>query len=190
MNIGLYFGSFNPIHTGHLIIANHVLNLTSLEKIWFIVSPQNPLKDHNSLLSANKRLALAKIAVSGDKRFFVSDIEFHLSKPSYTINTLQYLSEKYSQHEFSIIMGSDSYSTIGKWKNSRSIISGYKIFVYPRPDIKLSIRLRRNIKILEAPLLSISSTEIRELIKSKKSIRYLVPDKVRAEIEKNNYYKK
>jgi nicotinate-nucleotide adenylyltransferase len=190
MNIGLYFGSFNPIHTGHLIIANQALNLTPLDKIWFIVSPQNPLKDNETLLNANKRLALAKKAVSGNARFSVSDVEFHLSKPSFTINTLQYLSDKYSKHEFSIIMGSDSYSNIGKWKNFRSITNGYKIFVYPRPDVRLATKLKRNINILDAPLLSISSTEIRELIKSKKSIRYLVPDKVREEIEKNNYYKK
>lgn len=190
MNIGLYFGSFNPIHTGHLIIASQAINLTSLEKIWFVISPQNPLKDHDTLLIAKKRLALAKNAVSGDKRFFISDVEFHLSRPSYTINTLRYLSKKYSRHKFSIIMGSDSYSILNKWKNFKSIINEYHIFVYPRPDVKLRNKLRSNVKILNAPLLSISSTEIRELIKEGKSIRYLVPEKVRKEIEKNNYYKK
>ena len=190
MKIGLYFGSFNPIHAGHLIIANCALNLTALEKVWFVVSPQNPLKDHNILLSANKRFGLAKKAISGDNRFFVSDAEFHLSKPSYTINTLRYLQKKHSKHRFSIIMGSDSYLSLKKWKDFRSIITDYKIFVYPRPDVKLRNRIGANVQILNAPLLSISSTEIRELIKNKKSIRYLVPEKVRKEIEKNNYYKK
>jgi nicotinate-nucleotide adenylyltransferase len=190
MNIGLYFGSFNPIHTGHLIIANQALNLTSLEKIWFIVSPQNPLKEYDTLLPASKRLDLVKSAVSADKRFSVSDVEFHLSKPSYTVNTLHYLGKKYSRHRFSIIMGSDSYSSLDKWKNFESIINEYHIFVYPRPDVKLRNKLMPGVKILDAPLLSISSTEIRELIKKRKSIRYLVPEKVRKEIEKNDYYKK
>jgi len=190
MNIGLYFGSFNPIHIGHLVIANYALNLTPLEKVWFVVSPHNPLKDHSALLSANKRLVLAKKAISGDKRFFVSDIEFSLSKPSYTINTLHYLQERYSKHKFSIIMGGDSYLNLHKWKNFKSIVNEYKIFVYPRPDIKLKSKPGSAVEILNAPLLNISSTGVRDLIKNKKSIRYLVPEKVRKEIEKNNYYKK
>ena len=190
MNIGLYFGSFNPIHIGHLVIANYALNLTSLEKVWFVVSPQNPLKDQSKLLNATKRLVLAKKAISGDKRFLVSDVEFDLPKPSYTINTLYHLQKKHPEHDFSLIMGSDSYLSLHKWKNFKSIISEYKIFVYPRPDVRLRNRQGTNAEILNAPLLDISSTEIRDLIKSKKSIRYLVPERVRKEIEKNGYYKK
>lgn len=190
MNIGLYFGSFNPIHTGHLIIANHVLNETSLQRLWFIVSPQNPLKDRAVLLSARKRFDLVKKAVSADKRFFVSDIEFHLSKPSFTINTLSHLRKKYPEHTFSIIMGSDSFDELYMWKDFSRITNSYKIFIYPRQHSKIRKRRNADIEILNAPLLEISSTKIRELIKEAKSVRYLVPEKVRKEIERNGYYKK
>ena len=132
MNIGLYFGSFNPIHIGHLIIANHVLNETNLEKIWFIVSPQNPLKKSSSLLNEFDRLHLVRLAVQDDNRIKCSDIEFNLSKPSYTTNTLAFLSEKYPEHKFSIIMGSDSYQNLDKWKNFETIVSNYSIYVYKR----------------------------------------------------------
>lgn len=190
MKIGLYFGSFNPIHVGHLIIANHVLNSTDIQKIWFIVSPQNPLKKSNSLLNEYDRLHLVKLAVDGDPRISVSDIEFKLPRPSYTVDTLTYLKEKYPEHEFSIIMGSDSYQNLDKWKNFDVIVRNYSICVYLRPGFNIHNKYSAKPIILEAPLLQISATDIRNLVKEAKSIRYMVPEKVVEEIERNRYYKK
>jgi nicotinate-nucleotide adenylyltransferase len=190
MNIGLYFGSFNPVHTGHLIIANYALNETSLERIWFVVSPQNPFKNDHALLQARKRLALVKRSISGDERFSVSDVEFHLSKPSFTINTLHHLKSVHPEHTFSIIMGSDSFQSIDRWKDFQSIIGDYKIFIFRRQGFEVDNNIGADIEILDAPVIDISSTEIRELIKKGKSIRYLVPEKVRREIEKKEFYKK
>jgi nicotinate-nucleotide adenylyltransferase len=190
MQIGLYFGSFNPVHTGHLIIASCVLNETKLEKIWFVVSPQNPFKDDYSLLQARKRLALVKKSIMTDERFFASNAEFHLSKPSYTIHTLRHLRSVHPEHSFSIIMGSDSFQAIDKWKDFQSIIGDYKIFIFRRQGFEVYNNIGADVEILDAPLIDISSTEIRELIKKSKSIRYLVPEKVRKEIEKRDYYKK
>ena len=189
MNIGLYFGSFNPIHIGHLIIANHVLNETSLEKIWFIVSPQNPLKKSNSLLNEFDRLHLVRLAVQDDNRIKCSDIEFSLSKPSYTTNTLAYLTEKYPEHKFSIIMGSDSYQNLDKWKNFETIVSNYSIYVYKREGHEINKFWGERPVILNAPLIQISATQIRDHIKNSKSIRYLVPETVREEIETRKFYK-
>jgi nicotinate-nucleotide adenylyltransferase len=190
MKIGLYFGSFNPIHLGHLIIANHILNETDLKKIWLIVSPQNPLKLGSSLLNEYDRLHLAKLATDGDARIHVSDIEFKLPKPSYTINTLTYLSEKYPENQFFVIMGSDSYHNLPKWKNYKIIIKNYPIYVYRRAGYDPEPYFEIAPHLLSAPLLEVSATEIRKLIKEGKSIRYLVPEKVRDEIEQNRYYKK
>ena len=190
MNIGLFFGSFNPVHTGHLIIANHILNETDLEKIWLIVSPLNPFKTDNSLLDEYARLDLVKAAIENDKRVIASDVEFQLSRPSFTINALNYLKENYPENKFSIIMGSDSFQSLHLWKNFESVISDYKILIYDRPGYKVENRMNAEIEILNAPLLNISSTEIRKLIKQGKSIRYLVPEKVREEIERNQFYKK
>ena len=189
MNIGLYFGSFNPIHIGHLIIANHVLNETSLEKIWFIVSPQNPLKKSNSLLNEFDRLHLVRLAVQDDNRIKCSDIEFSLSKPSYTTNTLAFLSEKYPEHKFSIIMGSDSYQNLDKWKNFETIVSNYSIYVYKREGHEINKFWGGEPVILNAPLIQVSATQIRDHIKNSKSIRYLVPEIVREEIETRKFYK-
>lgn len=189
MKIGLFFGSFNPIHTGHLIIANHILNETDLKKVWFVVSPQNPFKKENSLLDEYNRLHLVRLAVEEDSRLKASDIEFRLPKPSYTINTLVHLEEKYSNHEFSIIMGSDSFQNIHKWKNYEAIIKNYSIIVYQRPGFVIKNNLKAKTQIIEIPLLQISATQIRQLVAEKKSIRYLVPDKVMEEIEKGGYYR-
>jgi nicotinate-nucleotide adenylyltransferase len=189
MKIGLYFGSFNPIHHGHLIIANHMVQHTDLEQVWFVVSPQNPFKQNHSLLNEYHRLHLINLAIEGEKTLKASDIEFRLPKPSYTITTLQYLEEKYPQHEFSIIMGSDSFQNLDKWKNAHVIMERYKIYVYLRPGYAIREDLVVNTIPLDAPLLQISATHIRELVKSGRSIRYLVPDKVKEEIEANHYYK-
>jgi nicotinate-nucleotide adenylyltransferase len=189
MKIGLFFGSFNPIHTGHLIIANHVLNETDLDKVWFIVSPQNPLKKSKTLLNKYHRLHLVRLAIEGDSRMRALDIEFGLPTPSYTVDTLTYLKEKYPKHEFSVIMGSDSLQNLHKWKNYEVILKNYHIYVYLRPAAELTEHTEKNIHLLKAPRLEISATQIRELIKSGKSIRYMVPGIVMEEIENCGYYK-
>jgi len=190
MDIGLYFGSFNPIHHGHLIIACFILQNTNLDQVWFIVSPQNPLKPSKGLLNQYHRLYLVQIAIEGEKNLKGSNIEFGLPTPSYTANTLNYLNEKYPEHKFSIIMGSDSFENITRWKNYKYIMENYPIFIYKRPQHEIAQSFpESNITLLEAPLLEISATHIRENIKSGKSIRYLVPEKVREEIENNHYYK-
>ncbi len=190
MKVGLYFGSFNPVHVGHLIIANHILNETGIEKIWFVVSPQNPFKINHSLLNEYDRIHLVRIATEDDNRIKASDIEFGLPKPSFTVDTLAYLEEKHPEHEFSIIMGSDSFQNLDKWKNAEVIIQRYKIYVYERPGFKINNSAGANLQIVDAPLLQISATHIRQLLKEGKSVRYMLPDRVREEIEKGGYYKK
>ena len=189
MNIGLYFGSFNPIHIGHLIIANHVLNETTIDKIWFIVSPQNPLKESKTLLNEFDRLHLVRLAVQEDNRMKCSDIEFNLPRPSYTSNTLAFLSEKYPEHKFSIIVGSDSYQNFDKWKNFETIVNNYPIYVYKREGYEIKKIFTKKPEVLDAPIIQISASQIREYIKSGKSIRYLVPEVVREEIESRKFYK-
>ena len=190
MKVGLYFGSFNPIHHGHLIIASHVLSNTSLDQLWFVVSPQNPLKPSASLLNEYHRLALVQLAIEGETKMRAVDIEFKLPKPSYTIDTLTYLKEKYPGYEFSIIMGTDSYQNLSKWKNHELILRDYSLYLYTRPGfvVKESETSSR-VTLLKAPLLEISATLIRNNIREGKTIRYLVPDAVKEEIEKNAYYK-
>ena len=189
MNIGLYFGSFNPIHIGHLIIANHVLNETPMNKIWFIVSPQNPFKESKTLLNEFDRLHLVRLATQDDNRIKCSDIEFNLPKPSYTSNTLAFLSEKYPEHQFSLIMGSDSYQNLDKWKNYETIINNYPVYVYKREGHEIKKTFDKEAVILNAPIIQISASQIREHIRSAKSIRYLVPEIVREEIETRKFYK-
>lgn len=188
MKIGLYFGSFNPIHVGHLIIASFVANNTPLEKVWLVVSPQNPFKPSKTLLNEYHRLHLAKLAIEGDPCLQVSDIEFHLPRPSYTVNTLTYLKEKYPQHEFSIVMGSDSFQNLSKWKNPEVLLAHHQFYIYTRPGFAVETGAT-NVHVLSAPLLEISATTIRNLVKENKSIRYLVPDNVREEIESNHYFR-
>ena len=189
MKIGLYFGSFNPIHIGHLIIANHIANNSDLEQVWFVVSPQNPLKSGGTQLNKYHRKYLIDIAIEGEKKLRSSTIEFSLPLPSYTIDTLTYLKEKYPNSTFSIIMGSDSLQNITKWKNYELLIKNYQILVYERPGFISENNFGKNIITLKAPLLDISSTRICEMIKKGNSIKFLVPDVVKEEIERNHYYK-
>ncbi|SJZ65233.1 nicotinate (nicotinamide) nucleotide adenylyltransferase [Sediminibacterium ginsengisoli] len=189
MKIGLYFGSFNPVHTGHLIIASHIANHTDLDQVWLVVSPQNPLKPSAVLLNEYDRLHLVRLAIENDPQLKVSEIEFKLPRPSYTIDTLIHLQEKYPKHTFSVIMGSDSYQNLPRWKNASLLMNQYRIIVYMRPGFPVEETEGVNLVQLNAPLLDISSTIIRNTIKSGKTIRYLVPDNVRAEIESNHYYK-
>ena len=188
MKIGLFFGSFNPVHNGHLIIANHILNETTLDKIWLVVSPQNPFKKSESLLNTYDRLHLVAKAVENDKRLKASDIEVHLPKPSYTSATLTYLKEKYPQYEFSIIIGSDSFQNLSKWKNYEVIINNYELIIYRRQGFEIIDNLGARITIMSAPLLEISATYIRELVKQNKSIKYLVPESIEQEIQNNRFY--
>jgi nicotinate-nucleotide adenylyltransferase len=189
MKIGLYFGSFNPIHNGHLIIAQHILNETDLSQVWFVISPQNPFKQQKHLLNEYDRLHLVNLAIQKTAALKAVDIEFRLPKPSYTVTTLAYLEEKYPQHQFTIIMGSDSLQNLDKWKNAEAIMHNYPIHVYTRPGFPAVQPNVKQLTIMQAPLLEISATHIRELIQQGKSIRYLVPDMVCDEIESAGYYK-
>ncbi len=189
MNIGLYFGSYNPIHIGHLIIGSHVANRTDIQQVWFVVSPQNPLKPSVVLLNEYQRLHLVQLAVEGDTQLKASDAEFKLPRPSYTIDTLTYLTEKYPQHEFSVIMGSDSFQNLPRWKNFELLVKNYSFIIYRRPGFEIKDDFGAKTLVLDAPLLEISATEIRHAIKEGKSVRYLLSDPVREEIEKTGYYK-
>jgi nicotinate-nucleotide adenylyltransferase len=190
MKIGLYFGSFNPVHNGHLIIAKHVINNTDLKQVWMVISPQNPLKNSNSLLNKYDRLNMVQSALEGETKIKASTIEFNLPSPSFTIDTLAYLKEKHKQHQFSIIMGSDSFTNIKKWKNYEMIIKNYEIYIYQRTGYPIQNIEETIVNKLEAPLIEISSSAIRKIIKDGKSIRYLVPDVVDQQIKENKYYKK
>jgi nicotinate-nucleotide adenylyltransferase len=188
MKIGLFFGSFNPIHNGHLIIANHILNETFLLQIWFIVSPHNPFKESVNLLNSYDRLYLVNKAIENDNRMRVSNIEFQLPKPSYTATTLVYLKEKYPNEEFFIIIGSDSFQNLSKWKNYETIVKNYQLIIYKRPGFEINNSIGAQIQLMDAPLLEISSTYIRELVKKKKSIKYLVPANIEEEIQNHRFY--
>ena len=190
MKIGLFFGSFNPVHHGHLIVSNHVRQNTDLDQLWLVVTPQNPLKDTSALLNDYHRLALVQLATEDEPNLKAVDIEFHLPRPSYTINTLTYLQEKYPNYEFAIVMGSDSYSNLPKWKNFETLIANWEIYVYNRPGVgQLTSYPKSKTHFLNAPLLELSATYIRNSIREGKSITYLVPEKVKDEIERNGYYK-
>lgn len=188
---GLFFGSFNPIHIGHLCIANYFIEYTDLKELWFVVSPQNPLKPKNSLLSDNHRLELVYLAIDDYNKFRVCDIEFKLPKPSYTIHTLVYLTEKYPNKEFVLIVGSDNLITFSKWKNYDQILLNYKLYVYPRPDSEISQwHAHPSVKLLDAPLMQISSTFIRKALKEKKEIPFFIPDKAYNYIKEMHFYEK
>jgi nicotinate-nucleotide adenylyltransferase len=189
MKIGLFFGSFNPIHHGHLMVASYIANHTEVQQVWLVVSPQNPHKTQASLLNEYDRFHLAQLAIEEDEQIKVTDIEFKLPKPSYTIDTLTYVQEQFPQHEFFVIMGGDSFQNLPKWKNFESLIKNYKFIVYRRPGFDINNTHGAVFQYLEAPMLELSATLIRNNCKEGNTIRYLVPEKVREEIERNNYFR-
>lgn len=187
--IGLYSGSFNPIHQGHLIIADYILQHTSVDKIWFVLSPHNPLKEEIELLNQSDRLRLVQMAIEDNESFVASDVEFSLPKPSYTLNTLEFLSSHYPDKEFRLIIGQDNLQCFDSWRNYKKILSDYTIYVYPRLGQEgTKFFDQKNVIRVPAPIIEISSTYIRECIRESKSIKYLVPKRVREEIEKKEYY--
>lgn len=191
MKIGLFFGSFNPIHVGHMVLANYMLEFTDLQRVWFVVSPHNPFKQKASFLPERQRLELVNLAIADHPKLKASDIEFKLPQPSYTINTLVYLKEKYPKNEFSLIMGSDNLEGFHKWKNYEEILKEHKIYVYPRPNNDGGkLKNHENIVFTKAPLMEISSTEIRKGIKEKKDMRFFVPDPVWQYIREMHFYEK
>jgi nicotinate-nucleotide adenylyltransferase len=189
MKIGLFFGSFNPIHVGHLIIANLMVESSDLKKVWFVVSPQNPLKPAKGLLHEFDRYDMVRAAAFDNYKLEVSDVEFHLPRPSYTIHTLVHLQEKHPDKEFKVIMGEDNLANFTRWKNYRQILDHYGLYVYPRPGTQPSeLRSHPNVTVVEAPLLDISATFIRDRIRKGQSVRYLVPDAVEEMIRTKGYY--
>lgn len=191
MKVGLYFGTFNPIHVGHLIIANHIVEYSDLDEIWLVVTPHNPHKQKNTLLNDYHRLELVRIATEDYPKIKPSNIEFKLQQPNYTVDTLAHLEESYPQHEFSLIMGEDNLNSLHKWKNYEVILERYTIYVYPRITANSQENQFQNhpkIKMIDAPVVEISSTSIREGIKNKKNVRPMLPEKVWHEIDKNLFY--
>lgn len=192
MNIGLYFGSFNPIHVGHLIIANHLVEHSNLDEVWFVVTPHNPHKKKNSLLADNHRLALVDIAIEEYPKLKSSNIEFGLPQPSYTVNTLTHIKEKYPEHEFSLIMGEDNLKSFHKWKNYEVILENFSIYVYPRVAngaTQLELLEHKKIQFVKAPIVELTSTSIRNGIKENRNIRPLLPNKVWKYMDEMNFYR-
>lgn len=187
--IGLFFGSFNPIHNGHLMIANHLVEFTDLKQIWFVVSPQNPLKEKNSLAPDYDRLEMVRRAVDDDPRFSVSDIEMHLPRPSYTIHTLTYLSEKYPERDFVLIVGGDNLQSFHKWKNPEEILRQYQLYVYARAGFEGGeYASHPSVKVVAAPLIEVSSSYIRDALRKGHDVRYFLHPEVYAYIMKEGLY--
>jgi len=196
MKTGLFFGSFNPIHIGHMAIANYIAEYTDLREIWFVVSPHNPLKPRESLLDDRDRFYLVELAIGNDLRFRASDIEFSLPRPSYTIDTMAYLSEKYPEREFTLIMGEDNLNTLHKWKNAAELVKRYPLVVYPRlnPGRKSSRKLQEilvtaSVTEVRAPLMEISGTFIRKAIREGKDLSWYVPAPAWKYITEMHFYK-
>lgn len=192
MKIGLFFGTFNPIHVGHLIIANHLVENSDLDAVWFVVTPLNPHKQKSSLLADHHRLAMVRVAVENYPKLQASDIEFGLPQPNYTVNTLAYIGEKYPQHHFSLIMGEDNLHSFHKWKNYEVILEDNDIYVYPRITANQGISqfdTHPKIHKIAAPIIEISATAIRKGIKEKKEIRPLLPCDVWKYLDEMNFYK-
>jgi nicotinate-nucleotide adenylyltransferase len=199
VKIGLFFGSFNPIHIGHLAIANIMAENTDLNKVWFVVSPQNPLKPSKGLLHEFDRFDMVKAAIADNYKFEVNDAEFHLPKPSYTIYTLAHLREKHPGKEFAVIIGEDNLENFTQWKNHEEILNQFSLYVYPRPTASTGqarphvtnspLYRHPHVKMIDAPLFDISATYIRQCIANNKSIRYLVPESVEQMIRAKGFYR-
>jgi nicotinate-nucleotide adenylyltransferase len=190
MKVGLFFGSFNPIHIGHLAIAEYIYEYSDICELWFIVSPQNPFKRKSTLLDDQQRLEMVYRAIKDDTRFRVSDIEFKMPRPSYTIDTLTYLKEKHPENEFVMIMGSDNLESFSKWKNFESLENNFQRYIYPRHSTsEINIQGLKNTILVKAPRIEISSSFIRNAIKDGKSVRYFLPSEVFKYIDEMNFYK-
>jgi nicotinate-nucleotide adenylyltransferase len=190
MKVALFFGSFNPVHIGHLAIANYIVEFSEISQLWFVLSPQNPLKNKSTLLPDYQRLEILNRSIENYPKFQVSTIEFNLPKPSYTIDTLIYLKEKHPDNEFYLVMGADNIATINKWKNFEKLLCDFNIIVYPRPGIEHNDFFEhKNVQLIDAPLMEISSSFIRTAIKDGKDIRYFIPQKAYEYIDDMNFYR-
>lgn len=190
MKIGLFFGSFNPFHVGHQVIAGYMAEFTGIDQVWLVVSPHNPLKKKKDLIRAYDRLEMARLAVEDLTKIRVSDIEFSLPKPSYTIDTLTYLGERYPEHKFYLIMGSDNLYSLPKWKNYELLLKNYRLLVYPRPGYRESgLENHPSVQLTEAPLMEISATFIRKSIAAGKNVQFFLPEKVWDFIDKKSLYR-
>lgn len=195
--IGLFFGSFNPIHIGHLILANYILEHSDMQELWFVVSPQNPFKEKKSLLNDHNRLDMVQLAIKNYQKMRASNVEFYLPTPSYTIDTLTYLQEKNPDYSFSLIMGEDNLGSLHKWKNYDLLLQNYQVIVYPRifgEDISSSpnvtqLKNHHNIHKIDAPIIELSATEIRDMIKSGKNVRPMLPPEVFEYLDGSSFYK-
>jgi nicotinate-nucleotide adenylyltransferase len=189
MKVGLFFGSFNPVHTGHLIMANYIVEHSDLEELWLVVTPHNPHKNRATLADDYDRLNLVELAIKGHQKLRACSIEFELPKPSFTIDTLTYLKERNPDDDFTLIMGGDNLKTLHKWKNYEQILKQYSVLVYTRPGYTLGPLVDNEaVEVLQAPMMEISSTQIRKLIAEEKSIRYWVPREVEQEILRSGLY--
>lgn len=189
MKIGLFFGSFNPVHIGHLIIAGYMANFTDLDQVWLVVSPQSPLKKKNGLAGVYDRIEMARLATDSSDNILVSSVELSMPQPSYTVDTLNELKIRYPDYQFSLIMGADNIISLKKWKSHEQILAEHKIFVYPRPGSDISEWIDHpQITITEAPFLELSSTFIRKALKDKKNIQYMLPEPVLNFIDRKSLY--
>lgn len=193
--IGLFFGSFNPIHIGHLILANYILEKSDMDQVWFVVSPQNPFKEKKSLLKDYNRLDMVNLALTNYPKMRASNVEFSMPKPSYTTDTLAYLKEKYPENSFALIMGEDNLKSLHKWKNSEHLIENNQIIVYPRKVETEAVAEKnpyldhKNIHLIDAPILELSATQIREMIKQNQNVRPMLPPEVFEYLDGSNFYK-
>jgi nicotinate-nucleotide adenylyltransferase len=191
MKIGLFFGSFNPVHNGHMVIASYMAEYTDLDQVWFVVSPHNPFKEKESLLADHHRLQLVKAAIGDYRKFKASDIEFNLPKPSYTVNTISHLYDKFPDHQFVLIMGADNLASFHKWKNWEQLLEQVELYVYPRRDNPGGDMLHHpKVKIVPAPLMELSATFIRNAIKEGKDVRYMVPESVWEYMREMHFYER
>lgn len=187
---GLYFGTFNPVHIGHCVIAQHMLEYTDLEEIWFVVTPHNPHKEKKTLLDDYERLRMVQMAIEDQFHMHASNIEFDLPQPSYTATTLAHATEKYPDHEFALIMGADNLQTFHKWRNYEWILENHQIYVYPRINMDGGeLRQHPQVHMTEAPIMQLASTEIRKAIKAGKNVSFMLPDKLWEHIDKELFYR-